>query len=75
MSTEVTLSKEDQEIADQLQDLITGGDGEEVFFEELEQINIPDKVEGGRGGPSTSSVGKALTDGNDMRRLLSDLIE
>ena len=77
--TSVTLSKEDQEIADQLQDLVLGGDGEDINFEDLnDHVQQAAEIAGGseKGRKiNTNSVGKAITDGNDMRRLLSDLIE
>lgn len=67
--SEIHLNKEDREIAQSLQKIM-GGDDE---FYETNNFDETNKV--GAKEPSTSSVGKTLADGNDMRRLLSDLLD
>jgi len=66
--SEIHLNKQDKEIANTLQKIMGGGD-EEDFYE-----NNPYDKTGGR-ELATSSVGKTLADGNDLRRLLSDLLD
>jgi len=77
--SEFTLNKEDEEIAQSLNDLVEGiSGGDEINFEDLP--DLMNDVESGekKGGNepiNTNSVVKTLADSNDMRRLLSDMIE
>lgn len=78
--SEINLSKEDKEIANTLQKIM-GGD-EDDFYENTRisdthtnNIGMDTGTIGGERQIATSSVGKTLADGNDLRRLLSDLLD
>lgn len=68
----ITLTEEDKKIADALENIMGGLD-----IEELEHMSI-DQYGTFTGGNAkiidTSSIGKAIVDGNDIRRLISDII-
>ena len=85
--SELKLDFDDEKIADALNNLVDGIENEikgggddtvnfedipEYYVEESEKINIKGASEI---SINTDSVGKAITDGGDMRRLLSDLLE
>jgi hypothetical protein len=68
--SEIHLNKEDREIAQSLQKIMGGDDDFYETNNETYKVGAKEIPE-----PSTSSVGKTLADGNDMRRLLSDLLD
>lgn len=76
--SEINLTKEDKAIANTLQKIM-GGDDDDFYENTVSGENAFEGVNGGdelkRKVLATSSVGKTLADGNDLRRLLSDLLD
>lgn len=69
----ISLTEEDKKIAEALENIMGG-----VDIETLENMGIDQFGTFIGGGDSksldTSSIGKAIIDGNDIRRLISDIL-
>lgn len=74
MSKPVKLDSADIKIAEELQKIMGG----ECNIEDIESYDLNEygTFLGGKGRSqiSTSSIGKAIIDGNDIRRLVTDIL-